>query len=44
MPEIDEQVNLDDWVFKIFHSSNKIICGLGNGSLNIYEKNKKDQI
>ena len=43
MPELDEQVNLDDWVFKIFHS-NKIICGLGNGCLNIYEKNKKDQI
>ena len=44
MPELDEQVNLDDWVFKIFHSSNKIICGLGNGCLNIYEKNKKESI
>ncbi len=38
MPQLEKQLDLDDWVYKIFPN---ITC-LANGNLNIFKKNKKE--
>jgi hypothetical protein len=44
MPELESQLDLDDWVCRIFPFEGVVVTGLANGTLNTYRGGRKDVV
>lgn len=44
MPELDDKISVDDWIYKLHPYHQSVVAGLANGSVAIFKKGKKDVI